>query len=168
MGIALELKEWQKEYLSPFCLEECVDTCCCRKETNVLMTENQLRKAYGIKPGQNIAVNANYYHCGWKNQNTAVYWVSIHATKEHPHCPAYNPETKICLLENDKPEGCREFPLWIQTPLIYLSTKCDIIKTDNAIIRKLEEIAKSNSHSLKRISSPSQIKRLFSHTVMQV
>jgi Fe-S-cluster containining protein len=167
MEIVQELKEWQREYLSPFCLDECLDTCCCREETRILMTEEQLRKTYGIKAGKRIPLNENYYLDGYKKDNSALYWVAIHPAAEHPHCPAYNPETKTCLLEDDKPAGCRNFPLWIESPLIYLSKKCDIVRTDNAVVRRLEKIAKENSHKIRLISSPSQIKRHNSYPVLQ-
>jgi Fe-S-cluster containining protein len=159
MGIALELKEWQQEFLSPFCLEECIDnTCCCGEKTAILMTEKQLRRAYGIKSQKDIPQSKKDDLFGFREDGTPVYAVLTYHTKNHPYCPAYNPETRICGLESNKPRFCRIYPVMIESHVIQLSASCNIAKTDNKVKRRLEEIARLHSHELKlmtaRISLP--------------
>ncbi len=163
MGIALELKEWQKEYLSPFCLEECVESCCCREKTAIFMTEKQFRKAYGIKAGEEIPQSKNYFLAGWRKDDTPEYAVSIHPTEQQPHCQAYNPETRICNLENDKPKGCRSYPILLRTPNIYLISGCSIARGKNSAIKKLEQIAKEHSHKLKLLTARRKLEDLLKY-----
>lgn len=152
MGIKLDLRKWQRKYLSPFCLEECTETCCCREETVILMRESQFMRAYGIKPGQDLPPNpdfSNYYPVGLRRDNTMDFIVCIQSGAGQPHCPAYDPATRICKLESDKPAGCRDFPLEIHTPVILLDCRCNITEGENRVRRKLEQIAKEHSHKIE-------------------
>jgi Fe-S-cluster containining protein len=145
MGIKEDLEFWQKKYLSPYCLKKCEKLCCSRKKTKVLMEENQLREAYGLSLDEKIINNDNHILTETQTGGALVYWVSIHPTKKQPHCPAYEPGTRRCRIEHNKPRMCRDYPLSLENNILRLSSKCDAINKDNPVMERLIEMSRQYS-----------------------
>ena len=145
MGIDESLDSWEKNYLSSFCLEECWESCCNRKKTKVLMDESQVREAYQLSLNDIITNTDHRIFAGMQNGSTNLYWVSTHPAKEHPHCPAYEPKTRKCKIEHNKPAMCKAYPLDVKSHFIILSSKCTITKKDTAPMQRLTELARQYS-----------------------
>jgi len=150
MGIEDELEDWQKNYLSPFCLKKCAESCCNREKTRVLMDENQLREAYGMNSMEVILDTDEHVMAGTYKKGIRMYWVATYQSRKKPYCPAYNPKTKECKIENNKPEMCKSYPVHLEGKVIELSSKCHAAKTNSTAKKKLIEIIQIYSLQLHR------------------
>lgn len=148
MTIKEELDKWQEEYLSPFCLDECMNSCCAKPGKKVLMNEHQAREIYGIPDGEIIAIELGRVPAGTLKDGTLLYWISTGPTEEQPHCLGYNPDTKLCKIQNNKPNICKDYPIRLENNTIKLNSGCEVSKTDNLALQKLIEISQNNGRSL--------------------
>lgn len=148
MTIKGDLETWQKKYLSPFCLAECIKSCCIRPGKKVLMNEHQVREIYGIPAGEIITIELGRVPAGVQNDGTFLYWISTHPSEKQPHCPGYKPDTKLCKIQHNKPDMCKDYPIQLKDSTMRLNSGCEISKTNNSALYKLMEISKSNNYSL--------------------
>ncbi|MEA3430913.1 MAG: YkgJ family cysteine cluster protein [Nanoarchaeota archaeon] len=128
-----DIEQWKKEYLSPYCLTKCKDTCCDLSLMEMLLTFEELVTLLGNVP-----------------DNSAKYKISKeYYMFDEGICPQYDKTTRLCKIHNIRPKGCRVYPLHvpdIENSFIEVRPFCQLSESDPEF-KELEKIA--TAHGLK-------------------
>jgi Fe-S-cluster containining protein len=105
-------QRWQREHVIPHC-PECAKPCCNLDELVLDLDKRELRELYGIGPKKLPA------HI--KTQDGRYY---AHGKP----CPAYV-DTK-CTHYATRPEGCRDFPIYVDGDAMTVDLRCEAMNAD--------------------------------------
>jgi len=139
--IITNIEEWKNKDLSQFCLKECVNSCCIGWK-QIQMNKSQLKEIYGIPKNKPIPLMTTYF--GIRN-GEELYNVE---TDKQMRCKGYDTKTKLCKIQHNKPQECKNFPIKIEEDSILLYDSCTISRTKNFVLGKLIGIAKLNNYNL--------------------
>ena len=138
--IITDIEGWKNNDLSKFCLNECAHSCCIGWK-HIQMNKSQLKEIYGIPKNKPIPLMTAYF--GIRN-GEGLYSAE---TDKQMQCKGYDPKTKLCKIQHNKPQVCKNFPVRIEKDSILLYGSCTVSETENFVLGKLIEIAKLNNHA---------------------
>ncbi len=110
---AEKIADEARNSLGKYCIEECHAYCC--RTGYLVLTEEELKKVLQGKD----------YKSETKKLKQGKYSLYI-GGKDKP-CPSLNREFK-CECYKDRPQGCREFPLFFKGNEIILSNRCPAVR----------------------------------------
>ena len=145
-GLEADIEDWKDKYLSPFCLDGCVDSCCTR-HTRIRMNREQVKEAYGIEDTEELIEAILSMDMFPSLNNPGMFEVPTHNGPDMPHCIAYNPKTKKCKLQHNKPRDCRIFPVYVSKGVTFFP-KCEFPDSSPEAIEALAGICEEHSVSL--------------------
>jgi Fe-S-cluster containining protein len=148
MRIKKELEAWEKEFLQPYCLEQCAGSCCQTPKQTIFMTEPQLRKSLKLGLEDVLEQSEHYALAGTDRFGKTLYYVETYFGKKNPHCPSYNQDTNLCRIQEDKPSMCKQYPLELGWRVIKLAATCQVSKHDNPALRQIIDISQAYKHAL--------------------
>lgn len=148
-----DLKIWQKEVLSPYCLKTCKNSCCdCSNEGVIHIDQGHEYLFKKFKMNGRSVPYRNFINPGSKINSPHLFrdkagnWYFSGGL-----CPNYNPKDKKCMIHNQHPM-CKLFPLVKEGEKEYkLVTSCELYKMDEnkEPLKSLLEICHQNDIKLK-------------------
>ena len=135
-----DIERWKNEYLSRFCLEKCVNSCCVGWK-QIPMNRSQIKEIFKIPKNKSIPLMTTYFG---KRKGEEIYGAE---TNEQMQCEGYDSKTKLCKIQHNKPQLCKNFPILIGKDSITLYKSCDVSRKQNSALFKLIEIAKVNNYA---------------------
>lgn len=126
MSLKEEIEEWQEEVLSLYCLNECSSSCCANSWMNVVMNSSQVRELYCLDPKEELPQEdlTTIVTC----RNEILYRVHVRGE----YCRGYDPETKRCKIQHNKPSVCKQAPIFIKPGKVIFSTICELSQKRNS------------------------------------
>jgi Fe-S-cluster containining protein len=144
MDIHEEIAAWKKEVLEPFCLDECVLSCCTGWNRGVEVTEEHVRAALKRGPEENISSKVEGIRRFDFGGETVFYFML------NPKCVAYDLSSKKCELQGIKPDECVSYPVDVveKHSTVILMITCNVTQSDNSALTAIQDIANRHKYTL--------------------
>lgn len=143
MNILEAIEQWKQIFLSPFCLKTCGGHCCKNSNTKIEISKNQIKEILKLNERSDLKITARH---NWDKPNH--YFMKTYENETNPHCPAFCPKNKSCLIQHLKPQMCLDFPIIIKEEEIILHRRCQLWKVKNEALEKLKQICQEFNYSL--------------------
>lgn len=145
MDIYQALENWKEKYLSPFCINICGGHCCKIENVKIKVNKKQIDEIKKITERPNLDLTKDKV-----DNEPEMFWIKTYEDSLCPHCLAFDPDTKLCKIQHQKPEMCLQFPLIIKEKEeeIILHHRCWLSETRGKEIEELRKICLKYNYSL--------------------
>lgn len=125
-----DFNQWKSEHFGPYCMTKCDRTCCDMGNVSLHVNEQELERVFGKRLSA-----SELRELGIRTSSSK----GTFSIESKILCRQFDPNTHKCLIYQQRPGSCREFPFLVEKDALVIKSGCPL-STSDAEYKKLVEI----------------------------